>query len=201
MRHHVVAHCGHRDHAFPSVGGAAGLGTELCCNDRTPTRRPVPATPGLILQPLGILRALAGSRVLRAVAPAVHQRRTPRLDAGLGRPWPHGSVQQFSVACWPDIFAEPCSSTGEAIVEDKERTSIAASLIALQACVRVLIATSSEPEEIKRLLPAARAEAQSVLEELATKDHPLAPLAELSLAIDHQLYVLTTGLIGEPPDS
>jgi len=74
-----------------------------------------------------------------------------------------------------------------------------AHLIALDICVRALIASHSEPEEIRRMLGFARADFMKTLEGVHRELDGQEEAAHLSLAVDSQLYVLTTGLMGEPP--
>lgn len=74
-----------------------------------------------------------------------------------------------------------------------------AHLMALDVCVRALIATHPDPTEVRRLLGLARADLMESMEDVHRELDGSEQLAQLSLAVDRKLYVLTMGAMGEPP--
>ncbi|MET3654841.1 hypothetical protein [Dyella japonica] len=82
----------------------------------------------------------------------------------------------------------------------EERAALLGQTIAMQICIRSLVASNPGLDMFKLLLPHAREEAISFLEIQARSIGHLSDFANVSLHMDHLLYMLTSGLFGENPN-
>jgi len=84
-------------------------------------------------------------------------------------------------------------------VTREEKAALLGQMIAMQVSIRALVASNPGLDDFKLLLPVARQEALAFLEYQARDPKYVADFANVSLHLDHLLYVLTSGLFGEQP--
>jgi hypothetical protein len=86
-----------------------------------------------------------------------------------------------------------------ASVTREEKAALLGQMMAMQVSIRALVASNPGLDEFKLLLPIAREEALGFLEYQARDPKYVTDFANVSLHLDHLLYILTSGLFGERP--
>lgn len=86
-----------------------------------------------------------------------------------------------------------------ATVTEEEKAALLGQMMAMQVCIRALVASNPGLEVFQILLPAARDESLRYLaSQSAQHSHP-SHWGTAALQLDHLLYILTSGLFGERP--
>ena len=105
------------------------------------------------------------------------------------------------------VSTPPPSNEGKSMGDEQTRLdaledtikTLHAQNMACRAVVQALMLTIPDTEAFKTALLAAREDAHTVLADVGRDGNVLPAVADASLRLEHQLFVLTAGLVGEAP--